>query len=175
MWKRLLRRTDVPLPPVPFALKRPLSKISGIEAERLVVRAYSLDLNWRRHNPRALREWSFDAQRRVLAMTLLPGGDYLIASVSNRACDRFYLVVFAMNAPGAPQALTAVETTTKAYGLQAKYMTIKKQRSIVIAYLRRDYRHKKDRVRAYVFRCAYRAPVLTSEQHARVPSRCILI
>ncbi|TBU27946.1 hypothetical protein BD311DRAFT_759238 [Dichomitus squalens] len=148
VWKRLLRRIDVPLPPAPLTPKRPLSKISGLEAERLVVRAYSLDMNWRRHHPRALREWSFDAQRRVLAMTLLPGGDYLVASVSNRAGDRYYLVVYAMNAPGAPQALTAVETTTKAYDLQAKYMTIKEQRSIVIAYLRRDYRNKKDRMRA---------------------------
>ncbi|KAI1797164.1 hypothetical protein LXA43DRAFT_399066 [Ganoderma leucocontextum] len=148
VWKRLLRRTCVPLPPAPLNPKRPLSKISGLEAERLVTRAYSLDQNWRQHNPKALREWSFDAQRRVVAMALLPGGDYLVASTANRAHDRYNLVVFSMNTAGAPRAIAAIDTTTKAYAIQAKYMTIKKQRTIVIAYLRRDYRNRKDRGKA---------------------------
>ncbi|PIL35620.1 hypothetical protein GSI_02348 [Ganoderma sinense ZZ0214-1] len=148
VWKRLLRCTSVPLPPAPLTPKRPLSKISGLEAERLVTRAYSLDSNWRRHNPKALREWSFDAQRRIIAMSLLPGGDYLVASTANRADDRHNLVVFSMNTPGAPTALAALETTTKAYAIQAKYMTIKKERTIVIAYIHREYRSHKDRRKA---------------------------
>ena len=113
-----------------------------------MTRAYSLDSNWRTHNPKALREWSFDAQRRIIAMSLLPGGDYLIASTANSADDRHNLVVFSMNTPGAPRAITAVDTTTKAYAIQAKYMTINNQRTIVIAYLRREYRKRKDRGKA---------------------------
>ena len=45
-------------------------------------------------------------------------------------------------------AEAAVDTTTKAYAIQAKYMTINNQRTIVIAYLRREYRKRKDRGKA---------------------------
>ena len=147
IWKRLLRRTTVPLPPAAPSERN--KALTGLEAERLLVRAHSLELNWKRRNPRTLRAWSFESHFHATSMTLLPGGQYLVASVSNSSRSRYSVTLFSMdNNP--PRALAAFPLETKAYDIQAKYMTIHGKPSIVFAFLQRNYHHKTDKKRAYV-------------------------
>ncbi|KAI0937436.1 hypothetical protein AcV5_005347 [Taiwanofungus camphoratus] len=146
LWKRLLLWTDVPLPPLPPTTRHSLQNLNGMETERLLLRAISLDRSWKSNEPKYLYDWSFNAHHDVLSMVLLPGGQYLVASVADRVQKHYAIVVFAMDhrtAGAVPLAKTP--TTTKAFHLQAKYMTIKEERGIVISYVRRDYKHFRDR------------------------------
>lgn len=121
--------------------------MSGLEAERLLKRALSLDANWKSNNPSTFREWSFDAHYHILEMQQLPGGQYVVASVTDPGEQKYSLVVYSMDTLGSARAVAAIDTVTKAYSLQAKYMTVRGIPSIVIAFLRRDYHHKSDRRR----------------------------
>ncbi|KAI0375985.1 hypothetical protein BV20DRAFT_960081 [Pilatotrama ljubarskyi] len=148
LWKRLLRKADVPLPPLPPSSRHTPDRMTGLEAERLLCRAYSLDLNWRRSRPRCLHQWAFDAYHRVLEIALLPGGRYLVASVSDFTGQRYSLVVYALDSFSRSRPIAKTDTGTKAYGLRAKYVTIKGQKSVAIAYIRREYHHKTDKRKA---------------------------
>lgn len=119
--------------------------MSGLEAERLLIRAHSRQRNWKKQCPKALREWSFEAHDRILDMALLPGGQHLVASVADRTESIYSLVVFAMDHLGTARPVAATKTETKVFSIQAKYMTVHDKKSIAIAYLRRYYHHKTDR------------------------------
>ena len=81
-------------------------------------------------------------------MTLLPGGQYLVASASVDGLKGFLLCIFAMDT-NPPRLLATDPLTSKVYDIQAKYMTIHNRPSIAIAYLRRFYHHKHDRKKEY--------------------------
>ena len=101
-----------------------------------------------------MRRWEIDAQRKVLEMALLPGGQYLVASVKDRNPTRHSIEVFASDfhySMGFPFA--RFNTPTKAFHLRVKYLTFHGQPGIAIAYIRRDYRRDKFKSE-YVFRCA---------------------
>ena len=90
---------------------------------------------------RPLRRWAIDACRIVLEMTLLPGGQYLVASVTDKSRTRFaidlYTTDFAFRA-GFPVA--RFEVPSKAFHLRAKYLTVRGRPGIAVAYVRRDFR-----------------------------------
>ncbi len=119
--------------------------MSGLEAERLLLRAYSLDHNWKLTNPEVIRIWTFDANYRVLEVKPLPGGNYVVASVTNATDSKYFLVIYAMDTLGCARAVAAMDTPSRAYSVEAKYMNVKDTPSIVIAFLHRDYHHKSDR------------------------------
>ncbi|KAI0353984.1 hypothetical protein OH77DRAFT_1406108 [Trametes cingulata] len=148
LWKRLLRKADIPLPPLPPSARHTPDRMTGLEAERLLCRAYSLVINWNRSSPRCIHDWSFDAHHRVLEMALLPGGRYLVASVSDFRGQKYSLVVYALDTFSRSRPIAKTDTGTKAYALRAKYVTIKGQKSIAIAYIRREYHHKSDKRKA---------------------------
>ncbi|OBZ77473.1 hypothetical protein A0H81_02707 [Grifola frondosa] len=144
VWKRLLRRTNVPLPPIPPTSRHSYPRLSGLEAERLLIRAMSLEKNWRRIRPKPLSTWSFNAHHNVLAMTLLPGGHHLVASVADKKRYHYSLMVFIMDDHGSAKPVAKTCTITKAYSLQAKYVTIRGQRGIAISYIRREFINRRD-------------------------------
>ncbi|KAI0667315.1 hypothetical protein C8Q78DRAFT_982369 [Trametes maxima] len=148
LWKRLLRTADIPLPPLPPTSRHTPKHMTGLEAERIMCRAYSLNRNWSSTRPRCLHKWSFLAYHRVLEMALLPGGRYLVASVGDLHGQRYSLVVYAIDTFGRSRPIAKTDTKTKAYSIRAKYVTLKGQKSVAIAYLRREYYHKRDRRRA---------------------------
>ncbi|OBZ79396.1 hypothetical protein A0H81_00015 [Grifola frondosa] len=102
IWKRLLRCADVPLPPLPPTARHSYPKLTGLEAERLLTRALSVQKNWMQQEPKPFSIWSFNAHHVVLAMTLLPGGHHLVASVADRQRCHHSLVVFVMDEGGSP-------------------------------------------------------------------------
>ncbi|KAI0628081.1 hypothetical protein C8Q77DRAFT_1068627 [Trametes polyzona] len=149
VWKRLLRRIDMPLPPVPPTSRHTPDCMTGLEIERLICRAYSLHINWERHYPRCLHAWSLEAFHKVHEMVLLPGGRYIVASVSDPKGLRHALMVYALDAMGCSRPIAKTDMPTKVFAIRAKYVTIKGDKSIAIAYLRRDYHHKTDKRKAY--------------------------
>ncbi|KAJ3005620.1 hypothetical protein NUW54_g4259 [Trametes sanguinea] len=113
VWKRLLRHTDVPLPPLPPTARHTPSRMSGFEVERLLCRAYSQHINWSKHNPRCFSEWTFNSHHRVLEMALVPGGRYLVASVTDPMETTYSLVVFAIDVNRRCRPIAKMDTQPK--------------------------------------------------------------
>ncbi|KAI9068436.1 hypothetical protein FKP32DRAFT_1561741 [Trametes sanguinea] len=145
VWKRLLRHADVPLPPLPPTTRHTLSRMSGFEVERLLCRAYSHHINWSEHNPQCFSEWTFNSHHRVLEMVLVPGGRYLIASVTDPTETTYSLVIFTVDVHRRCRPIAKTDTQTKAYGIRVKFATVKGEKSLAVAYLRREYHHKTDK------------------------------
>jgi len=77
-------------------------------------------------------------------MVILPGGDYLIASVREETRNSFALMVFVLDyRNGGALPLARTGTPAQAYNLQAKYMNLHGQNGITIAYTIKDIRSKK--------------------------------
>lgn len=130
----------IPLPPLPPTAGNSLANLSGIDAERLIVRAVSLDDNWRSEAPRAFRirgTPTFGADE-VLEMTMLPGGKYLVTSSAVLGRVKHCLTLYTMDHPsGTAQPFAQFPTETKACSLHAKYMTWRGKPGIMISYVRR--------------------------------------
>lgn len=136
-----MRRINIVLPPLPPAARyKNLSGITGYEAERLVIRAISFNDNWRGMEPRTYNACCFPMGHRVLSMIVLPGGKHLVASVADITHSVYYLMVFVMDhRHGGLVPLAKTPTDTKAYNLQARYMTVRDTSGIVIGYVRREF------------------------------------
>lgn len=131
------------LPPVPPTRRHSYSMIRPIESERLLTRAISLKKTWDMKIPKPVDDWSFDAHHVIAQMVLLPGSHYLVASVCDRSYDNWAIVIYAMDHRyGGAVALAKTPTYTKAYNLQAKYLTIKNNHSMAISYVRRIHVRK---------------------------------
>jgi hypothetical protein len=144
IWKRLLRRLDLQIPPLPPTSRRSFANLTGFEAERLFVRSLSLTKNFSSQSPTPYWARAVEAFHCVQSMVILPGGIYLVASVREETRDSFAIVIFVLDyRNGGALPLAKVNTPTQAYNLQAKYMKLHGQDGIVIAYTIRDVRSKK--------------------------------
>jgi hypothetical protein len=139
IWKRFLHRLKIPIPPLPPTARYTLGKLAR-QVEELVIRAISLDDNWRSLTPKTYRIHELKAYHEVLEMTVLPGGKYLVASV-DQGFRRYAIIIFALDHTGGESvALARTTTDTKAYSLQAKFMTHHDIQGIVISYLTRKFK-----------------------------------
>lgn len=139
IWKRFLERMKTPIPPLRPTFRYSL-QATDFEAEQLVSRAISLEDNWRQDEPRVKVRRTMDAHHRVLDMSLLPGGKFLIASVRDLASHRYYITLFSLDHPKGNRAVARVPTISKAYDLQAKYMKYNGTHGIMVAYTRRTFK-----------------------------------
>lgn len=147
-----MQHIDYPLPPLPPTARHSLKDVSSLEVERLLIRPLSLEKEWQKEKADCYDEWKFNAHHCVQSMIILPGGQYLVASVSDTEEKYFSLLVFVLDHPyGRAVPLAKTPTGTKAYSLQAKYMTVKGRRGITISYICRDFRYKADARRGYAF------------------------
>ncbi|CCL99060.1 uncharacterized protein FIBRA_01071 [Fibroporia radiculosa] len=151
IWKRLLRRTDVVIPPIPPTARYTLPHLTGLDLERLLLRAISVERRWSDPSFNEIQPWTFNAHHRICSMVALPGGPYLIASVCDHGSNHYSLVVFVTDySRGGVIPLAKTRTKTKAYHLQARYLTVNGKRSIVIAYVRKEYKNHKERRRPHL-------------------------
>ena len=149
IWKRLLRRLDLPLPPLPPTPRRSFARLTGLEAERLFIRSLSLSKNFSSRNPTPYWARAVEAFHRVQSMVILPGGCHLVASVREETCNSFGLIVFVLDyRNGGALPLAKIDTPTQAYNLQAKYMKLHGENGIVIGYTIKDIRSKKYKMAA---------------------------
>ncbi|EPS95973.1 hypothetical protein FOMPIDRAFT_1131444, partial [Fomitopsis schrenkii] len=149
VWKRLLLNSGVPIHSLPPTSRHSLPNLSGLDAERLLLRAISLEKNWSSLNTRVLNFWAFTSFYTVFSMATVPGGQYLIASVGTSVGDHYTdysLVIYAMDHPlRRVHAIARTRTQTKAYHIKARYTTIRERRCIAITYVRRDWARRSDR------------------------------
>jgi hypothetical protein len=144
IWKRLLRRLNPPLPPLPPTLRRSFTNLTGFEAERLFTRSLSLSKNLSSHNPTPYLARSVETFHHVQSMVILPGGHHLVASIKEETCNSFALMLFVLdyrNSGALPLAKS--DTSTQPYNLQAKYMPFRGKNGIMIACTLKDIRSKK--------------------------------
>nr|GAT59839.1 predicted protein [Mycena chlorophos] len=138
IWKRFLERMRTPIPPL-----RPTFRYSfqptDFEVEQLVTRAISLEDNWRQDTPLVKVRRTVDSHHRVLDMSLLPGGKFLVASVRDLDSHRYYLTLFSLEHPKGSCAVARLPTGSKAYDLQAKYIKYEGKQGIMIAYTKRTF------------------------------------
>jgi hypothetical protein len=149
IWKRLLRRLNLPLPPLPPTSRRSFARLTGLEAERLFIRSLSLSKNFSSRNPTPYWARVVEAFHHVQSMAILPGGSHLVASVREETCSSFGLIVFVLDyRNGGALPLAKIDTPTQAYNLQAKYMKLHGKNGIVIGYTIQDIRSKKYKMAA---------------------------
>ncbi|THH32236.1 hypothetical protein EUX98_g1947 [Antrodiella citrinella] len=123
LWKGLLRRTRFKLPPVPPTSRYSIEEMSGLEAERLLTRAISLDKTWGQPLPEPLETWKAHTYYHINSMFLVPGGRYLVASVRD-ASEAHMIAVYVLDHPYRALPIATMPTKAKAYHLQAKYLNI---------------------------------------------------
>lgn len=149
IWKRLLRRLNLPIPPLPPTSRRSLTNLTGLEAERLFIRSLSLSKNFASQSPTPYWARAVEAFHRVQSMTILPGGLHVVASVREETRNSFAIMIFVLDhRNGGALPLAKTDTPTQAYNLQAKYMKLRDQNGIMIAYTVRDIRSKRHRTSA---------------------------
>ena len=149
IWKRLLRRLDFPVPPLPPTSRRSFANLTGLEAERLFVRSLSLARNFSSKNPTPYWARAIEAFHRVQSMVILPGGLHLVASVREETHNSFAIMVFVLDyRNGGALPLAKTDTPMQAYNLQAKYMKLHGENGIMIAYTTKDIRSKKYKMAA---------------------------
>ncbi|KAI0692044.1 hypothetical protein BC835DRAFT_90455 [Cytidiella melzeri] len=143
VWKRLLRSSPLSLPPLPPTSRHTFENLTAIEAEALLVRAQSLDRNWSK-NYSSPETWSFAFEYRVAEMTVLPGCRYMVASISDFTRTKWDLMLCVLDSRYGVIPIARTSTKTKAFGLRARYLTVKGVPGVTIAFVRRDWVHRKD-------------------------------
>lgn len=144
IWKRLLRFTNYAIPPLPPTTRHCLRNLTSLEAERLMVRAVSLATRFKWEDPLPSDVWKFNAYHSISQMCLLPGSQYMVASVSEMNGTNWSLVIFVMDGRYNVVPLAKMSTETKAYNVVTKYLTVNGVAGITIAYVRRAWRHRAD-------------------------------
>jgi hypothetical protein len=143
IWKRLLFQTEAMLPPLPPTVRYSLNGLNGLEAERLLVRALSVDQNWRAPVPRTFRARSVEAWADVHHMCAVPGGQYFFTSECARGGGHWRIMLYYLDhCTGAAQPVGRLPTGEKAFNLQAKYMTVDGVAGIVLSYEVRCLKYK---------------------------------
>ncbi|THH11448.1 hypothetical protein EW146_g8039, partial [Bondarzewia mesenterica] len=146
IWKRILKHFQHPLPPIPPSLRYSYPSLSGLETERLIVRALSLEANWRSPKPQVYSVMALQAYYEVISMKFLPGGQHMIASVRDGDPNAYSLLLFTMeHRVKLAWPIAKIRTESKAYTLEAKYMKHGGELGIMIGYVRREPKHSADR------------------------------
>ena len=109
-----------------------------------MVRSVSLATRFKWQDPIPSDVWKFNAYHKISQMGLLPGRQYMGASVSEMNGTNWSLIVFVMDGRYNVVPLAKMSTESKAYNLVAKYMTVDGVAGITIAYNRRAWRHRGD-------------------------------
>ncbi|KAJ8523092.1 hypothetical protein ONZ45_g433 [Pleurotus djamor] len=143
IWKRFLLRMSFPLPPLRPTYRFSLQKFD-FEAEQLVTRAISLDDNWRNHNTAVRNREDYATDRVILEMKLLPGGKYLVTSDTDERRFRYGMTIYSLEDPGGLRPVARIDTGTRVFHIQAKYMKYEGQQALVVACLQRHLTNEAD-------------------------------
>ncbi|THU89910.1 hypothetical protein K435DRAFT_676883 [Dendrothele bispora CBS 962.96] len=135
IWKNFLKKMTIPLPPIRPSFRYTYEPTS-FEVEQLVTRAIWTDDTYRKWSPKLRHQEIIFACYQVLEMILLPGGKFLVASVTDFRRTRFFIQVFSLDHPSheGKYALAKRPVTTKAFNLRAKFMKYKGKQGIMIMF-----------------------------------------
>ena len=118
----------IPMPPI----------VDIHNAEQQVTRAITVDDNLRGEESRVLETSSFYVGRNVLDTKLLLGGKYLVMSVArpgptSTSPRKYGLAITQLDSGGAPMFASS-PLETRAYSLDAKYMTFNGHNGIMVSW-----------------------------------------
>lgn len=146
VWKRILRKFHLPMPPLPPTTRYSFPALSSLEAERLVTRTLSAEANWRSTIPKAYKSWRFCVYAEVLSMKIVLGGKYIVVSV-REGTSRYSLMLLMMeHRVKTAYPVAKIATASKAYKIEAKYMRYQTEMGIMITYVRREPKRASDRM-----------------------------
>ena len=144
VWKRLIQRTTLPLPPFPPTSNQSLHELSASEAERLMARAAAVDRLWRM-SPQMCESKHLDSFWRIEEMKLLPGSHYLVASATDTTRTQWGIVLYTLGSQSDSVPIARMPTKSKAYNLDVKYMTLDGVPGITVTFIRRAYTNSRQR------------------------------
>ncbi|KAF5356544.1 hypothetical protein D9758_008215 [Tetrapyrgos nigripes] len=135
LWKNFLKMLRIPIPPIRPSFRYTYDPTS-FEVEQLVTRAIWTDDTWRKYKPKLRHQEVIFACYQVLEMILLPGGKFLIASLTDYRRTRFYIQVFSLDHPShsGQYGLAKKAVATKAFNLRAKFMSYNGNQGIMIMF-----------------------------------------
>ncbi|KAJ3995485.1 hypothetical protein F5050DRAFT_1573460 [Lentinula boryana] len=134
IWKRFLVRLPVPIPPLRPTLRWSLD-LTGFQIEQLVAKAITADDNWRRISPKFSSSTLEFAFYEILELKLLPGGQYMVASVKDTASRRFYICIFCLDHPDPDfPPLARHSVPTRAFNIEARFLTWADRPGIMVFY-----------------------------------------
>lgn len=123
-----------------------MASLNNLEVERLLIRAISLEKNFEQRKPEPFYGMAVETFHQVQSMVILPGGKYLVCSVKDEQRNCYALMIYVLDYRRAGAlALAKTSTPTKAYNLQAKYMTYQGYKGIMVSYSLRDVKSRKHR------------------------------
>lgn len=157
VWKRILRRLHlrrIPVPVLPPTPRYAVEALKEHEVEQLILRALSIDKNWRSTRPALQSVHSSappagDEHAACVEMVILPGGHYVI-TCERRPDEETQVPCFSINVYSMDDERRLVmklgmlqlqKGRDRAFNLQARYMTINGEKSIVVGWGIRDYKH----------------------------------
>ena len=143
VWTRLLKRTSGPLPHLPPEAHHNLHNLRSDQLEQLFKHAYDVDQAWMQPGEQTVSRF-LDIGEYVSEMVVLPGGRYIVASVSDETRVWWQLVVYDTASADADVPVARYSTPTRPYGLQAKFMEYQGHRCIVLGFLARKWKNMED-------------------------------
>ncbi|KAK7464640.1 hypothetical protein VKT23_005848 [Stygiomarasmius scandens] len=135
IWRNFLKKMTIPLPPIRPSFRYNYDPTS-FEVEQLVTRAIWTDDTYRKWSPKLRHQEIIFACYQVLEMILLPGGNFLVASLTDYSRTRFYIQIFSLDHPShdGRYGLARKAVQTKAFNLRAKFMEYRGKQGIMIMF-----------------------------------------
>ena len=116
------------------------SESAGFEIEAAVVHAAQVAIAWNCVDAINLNSHRrLDSRLEVVDIKIVPGGNFIIASVRDRSNLRFYLMVFVLDTKIGSRALARFQVPHKAFDLQAQYLDRNGHQGIMISYTTRKF------------------------------------
>ena len=140
IWKRFLEsRMNIDVPQIRPSLDYSATS-SGFEIEALVVHAAQVAIAWNCVDAIDLNSHRrLESQLEVVDIKIVPGGNFIIASVRDRSNLRFYLIVYVLDTKNGSRALARIHIPNKAFDLQAQYLDRNGHPGIMISYTTRKF------------------------------------
>ncbi|PBK61641.1 hypothetical protein ARMSODRAFT_964802 [Armillaria solidipes] len=139
VWRRMAKRFRFPLPLIHPPFQHTPAR--DYHLERALIRAYSLEKNWKIGPCIRFTYLIETPAEKVLEVALLPGGKYLIASMADVNDYKYYLAVFDVDETPKHRnnLLAKITLPSRAYQLRARFMHYQGEQCIVVFYVRRGY------------------------------------
>ncbi|KIK62242.1 hypothetical protein GYMLUDRAFT_260384 [Collybiopsis luxurians FD-317 M1] len=134
IWKRFLVRLSIPIPPLRPSLRWSLD-LNNFQIEQMVAKAICADDNWRRLSPKLAHTTAQFAYYEIVEMKLLPGGQYMVASVKDTASRVFHICIFCLDHPESNfPPLAKLPLPSKAINIEARFLTHHGRQGIMVMY-----------------------------------------
>ena len=140
IWKRLLKNTDMQLPPLPPTINNSYRNIKSEVCEQVVRRAHAVEHEWQRSKCRPAHNF-IDSMNPTHSLAIVPGGRFLAVASTNHSTQQSFLTVWDLEVPAKqpflPNKRRAALVRTSLPGsvleMSSSYLPYKGQQGVAIA------------------------------------------